>query len=56
MRLIDADALEYHEIDEIGGQYDPYLGCSKEYIDRQPTVCDIEQIRADMRGDTDAVN
>lgn len=38
MRLIDADALEYHEIDEIGGEYNPYLGCSKEYIDRQPTI------------------
>lgn len=48
MRLIDADALEYHEIDEIGGEYEPYLGCSKEYIDRQPTVCDIEQIRSEI--------
>ena len=38
MRLIDADALEYHEIDEIGGEYNPYLGCSKAYIDRQPTI------------------
>ena len=28
-RLIDADALHYHEIDEIGGEYNPYLGCSK---------------------------
>ena len=49
MRLIDADALEYHEIDEIGGEYEPYFGCSKEYIDRQPTVCDIEQIRAEIK-------
>ena len=38
MRLIDADALEYHEIDEVGGEYNPYLGCSKAYIDRQPTI------------------
>ena len=48
MRLIDADALEYHEIDEIGGEYEPYLGCSKEYIDRQPTVDVLEQIRAEI--------
>ena len=38
MRLIDADKLEYWEIDEIGGEYSPYMGCSKEYIDEQPTV------------------
>lgn len=48
MRLIDADALEYHEIDEIGGEYNPYLGCSKEYIDRQPTVDVLDKIRAEI--------
>lgn len=54
MRLIDADALEYHEIDEIGGEYEPYLGCSKEYIDRQPTVDVLEQIRAEIQKVLDA--
>ena len=53
MRLIDADALEYHEIDEIGGEYEPYLGCSKEYIDRQPTVDVLEQIRAEIEHEGD---
>ena len=48
MRLIDADALEYHEIDEIGGEYKPYLGCSKEYIDRQPTIVALDKIRAEI--------
>ena len=51
MRLIDADVLEYHEIDEIGGEYNPYLGCSKEYIDRQPTVCDIGAIKAEIEAE-----
>ena len=60
MRLIDADALEYHEIDEVGGEYNPYLGCSKEYIDRQPTVCVKKNNETFMRysyayGKTDAL-
>ena len=38
MRPIDADKIPYHEIDEIGGEYAPYLGCSKETIDNMPTV------------------
>lgn len=37
-RLIDADKIQFSEIDEIGGEYEPYLGCSKEQIDNLPTV------------------
>lgn len=54
MRLIDADKIEYHEIDEIGGEYCPYLGCSKEHIDNEPTIeaipkADYEaRLKADM--------
>lgn len=43
MRLIDADKITYHEIDEIGGEYAPYLGCSKEQIENMPTV-DVETV------------
>jgi len=38
MRIIDADKIIFHEIDEIGGEYEPYLGCSKSQIDNLPTV------------------
>lgn len=38
MRLIDADKIIFREIDEIGGEYEPYLGCSKSQIDSLPTV------------------
>lgn len=42
MRLIDADKIIFHEIDEIGGEYAPYLGCSKEQIENMPTE-DVKQ-------------
>ncbi|MBQ1570882.1 MAG: hypothetical protein IIZ78_07155 [Clostridiales bacterium] len=38
MRLIDADKIIFREIDEIGGEYEPYLGCAKSQIDNLPTV------------------
>ena len=38
MRLIDADKIIFREIDEIGGEYEPYLGCSKSQIDSLPSV------------------
>lgn len=38
MRLIDADKIQFFEIDEIGGEYEPYLGCSKRQIDNLPPV------------------
>ena len=37
-RLIDADKIIFREIDEIGGEYEPYLGCSKSQINSLPTV------------------
>ena len=37
-RLIDADKLKFYEIDEIGSEYNPYLGCSKEQVDQAPTI------------------
>ena len=37
-RLIDADKIIFHEIDEIGGEYEPYLGCSKDQICNLPTI------------------
>ena len=37
-RYIDADKIIFHEIDEIGGEYEPYLGCSKKQIDDIETV------------------
>ena len=42
-RLIDADALKFYEIDEIGGEYNPYLGCSKEQIDDAPTIIEADK-------------
>lgn len=54
MRLVDADKIIFHEIDEIGGEYEPYLGCSKSQIDNAPTVeaipkADYEtRLKADM--------
>ena len=53
-RLIDADKIIFHEIDEIGGEYEPYLGCSKSQIDSLPPVeaipkADYEaRLKADM--------
>jgi hypothetical protein len=53
-RLIDADKIQFSEIDEIGGEYEPYLGCSKSQIDNLPTVeaipkADYEnRLKADM--------
>lgn len=38
MRLIDADKIHYWKIDEVGGEYEPYLGAKKEWIDGIPTV------------------
>ena len=37
-RLINADNIIFREIDEIGGEYEPYLGCSKSQINSLPTV------------------
>ena len=54
MRLIDGDKIIFHEIDEIGGEYEPYLGCSKDQICNLPTVevipkADYEnRLKADM--------
>lgn len=53
-KLIDTDRIIYHEIDEIGGEYEPYLGCSKSQIDNLPPVevipkADYEnRLKADM--------
>ena len=38
MRLVDADKIIFREIDEVGGEYEPYLGCSKSQIDSLPPV------------------
>lgn len=43
MRLIDADKIIFREIDEIGGEYEPYLGCSKSQIDSLPSITPQEQ-------------
>lgn len=54
MRLIDADKIQFSEIDEIGGEYEPYLGCSKRQIDNLLTVEAIPEtdyenrLKADM--------
>ena len=42
-RLIDADAIKFCEIDEIGGEYNPYLGCSKKQIDKAPTIIEADK-------------
>ena len=42
-RLIDADAIIFREIDEIGGEYNPYLGCSQEQIDAAPTIIEADK-------------
>jgi len=55
MRLIDGDKIIFHEIDEIGGEYEPYLGCSKDQICNLPTVdaipkADYEtRLKADLK-------
>ena len=53
MRLIDADKITYHEIDEIGGEYAPYFGCSKEQIENVPTIEAIlkDQYEARLKAD-----
>ena len=48
MRLIDADKIKFSEIDEIGGEYEPYLGCSKRQIDNLPTVEAIPIIKCNI--------
>lgn len=48
-RLIDADKIIFREIDEIGGEYEPYLGCSKSQINSLPTVEAIS--KADYKAD-----
>ena len=54
-RLIDADKIIFREIDEIGGEYEPYLGCSKSQINSLPTVeaipkADYEnRLKADLK-------
>ena len=52
-RLIDADKIIFHEIDEIGGEYEPYLGCSKSQIYSLPTVEAIpkDQYEARLKAD-----
>lgn len=42
-RYIDADKIIFHEIDEIGGEYEPYLGCSKKQIDDIKTA-DVQPV------------
>ena len=56
-RYIDADTIIFHEIDEIGGEYKPYLGCSKEQIDNAPTVEVIpkDQYEARLKADMVAI-
>jgi hypothetical protein len=55
MRLVDADKIIFREIDEIGGEYEPYLGCSKSQINSLPTVeaipkADYEnRLKADLK-------
>ena len=55
MRLVDADRIIYHEIDEIGGEYEPYLGCSKVQICNLPTVDAITKADYDARLKADIV-
>lgn len=43
-RYIDADKIIFHEIDEIGGEYEPYLGCSKRQIDDIETA-DVQPVK-----------
>lgn len=54
-RLIDADRIIYHEIDEIGGEYEPYIGCSKSQIDNLPTVEAIPKADYETRLKADLV-
>lgn len=51
MRLIDADKIHYWEIDEVGGEYEPYLGAKKEWIDGIPTVKAIPIPEGTTNGD-----
>ena len=51
MRLIDADKIKFSEIDEIGGEYEPYLGCSKRQIDNLPPVDTIPIPKGVTNGD-----
>ena len=54
-RLIDADKIIFHEIDEIGGEYEPYLGCSKSQIYSLPTVEAIPKAEYEARLKADMV-
>ena len=48
-RLIDADKIIFCEIDEVGGEYEPYLGCSKSQINSLPTVEAIPKDQYEQR-------
>lgn len=54
-RLIDADKIIFCEIDEVGGEYEPYLGCSKSQIDSLPTVEAIPKADYENRLNADLV-
>ena len=54
-RLIDADKIIFREIDEIGGDYEPYLGCSKSQINNLPTVEAIQKADYETRLKADMV-
>lgn len=54
-RLIDADKIIFREIDEIGGEYEPYIGCSKSQIDNLPTVEAIPKDQYENRLKADLV-
>jgi hypothetical protein len=53
MRLIDADKIIFREIDEIGGEYDPFLGCSKDQIYSLPPVEAITKDQYEVRLNAD---
>ena len=55
MRLINADEIIFHEIDEIGGEYEPYLGCSKSQIYSLPPVEAIPKAEYEARLKADMV-
>lgn len=55
MRLIDANKIIFHEIDEIGGEYFPHLGCSKDQIYSLPPVEAIPKAEYEARVKADMV-
>lgn len=55
MRLVDADIIIFHEIDEIGGEYEPYLGCSKDQVYTLPTIEAIPKADYEARLKSDLV-